>query len=273
MTNLLDQICHAKHQYVAARKKEVPLAALEDLAASASGPRGFLQNLEAARRRRQFGLICEIKRASPSSGWLRQNLDVAALAQSYAHGGAVALSVVTDQAYFKGHEKDLAVARTATELPVLRKDFILDPYQVTESRALGADCLLLILAALDAPQAADFEAQALELGMDVLLEVHDASELEIAISMQSPLIGINNRDLATLKVDIGTSSALAERTPSDQLIVAESGLKTRDDLMALEKSGIGCFLIGESLLRQHDVEAATKALLKDAGHGKTLSSG
>jgi len=273
MTGLLDEICQAKRQYVAARLKEVPLAALEEAAASISKPRGLIQSLRAARARGQFGLICEIKRASPSAGRLRRDLDVAALAKSYAKGGAAGLSVLTDRPYFAGHDDDLGAARAATDLPVLRKDFILDPYQIVESRALGADCILLILAALQPLEANDLEAQALDLGMDVLLEVHEAAELEIAMSMQSPLICLNTRNLATLEVDLATSHTLAGLIPNDRLSVSESGLRGRDDLMALEKSGIGCFLIGESLLRQHDIEAATKALLKDTAHGKTQPSG
>ncbi len=273
MSGLLDEICRAKRQYVAARKKKVPLATLEEAAGSRSKPRGLIQSLRAARAAGQFGLICEIKRASPSAGRLCRHLDVAALAQSYTEGGAAGLSVLTDRPYFAGHDDDLRAARAATDLPVLRKDFILDPYQIVESRALGTDCVLLILAALEPLEASDLEAQALELGMDVLLEVHEEAELRIALSMQSPLIGLNNRNLATLEVDLATSHVLADLIPSDRLSVSESGLRGRDDLMALEKSGIGCFLIGESLLRQHDIEAATKALLKDAAHGKTQPPG
>lgn len=273
MIGLLDEICQAKRQYVTARKKKVPLATLEEAASSVSKPRGLIRSLRAARAAGQFGLICEIKRASPSAGWLCRDLNVVALAQSYAKGGASCLSILTDRPYFAGHDDDLRAARVATDLPVLRKDFILDPYQIVESRALGADCVLLILAALEPLEASDLEAQALELGMDVLFEVHEGAELEIALSMQSPLIGLNNRNLATLEVDLATSHVLADLIPSDRLSVSESGLRGRDDLMALEKSGIGCFLIGESLLRQHDIEAATKALLKDAAHGKTQPPG
>lgn len=273
MSGLLDEICQAKRQYVAARKKEVPLAALEEAAGSLPKPRGFIRSLRAARTAGRFGLICEIKRASPSAGRLRGDLDVAGLARSYARGGAACLSVLTDRAYFAGHDDDLGAARAATDLPVLRKDFILDPYQIAESRAIGADCILLILAALAPLEAGDLEARALELGMDVLLEVHEEPELETALSMQSPMIGLNNRNLATLEVDIDTSHALAGLIPGDRLMVSESGLRDRDDLMALEKSGIGCFLIGESLLRRHDIEAATKALLKDAANGKTQPPG
>ena len=273
MSGLLDEICLAKRQHIEARRKDVPLAALEEAAAAAAQPRGFINSLRAARAKGQYGLICEIKRASPSAGRLRHDLDVAALAQAYSAGGAACLSILTDRAYFAGRDDDLAAAGLATNLPLLRKDFILDPYQVTESRAIGADCILLILAALQPSQAAELEAQAVGLGIDVLLEVHDEAELATALGMQSPLIGINNRDLATLEIDIATSHALAQLIPEDRLTVSESGLKTRRDFEDLEKSGIGCFLIGESLLRQHDVEAATKALLKDAAHAKALPSG
>lgn len=273
MRGLLDEICQAKRQYVAARKKEVPLAALEEAAGSLSKPRGFIQSLRAARTTGQIGLICEIKRASPSAGSLRQGLDVARIARAYERGGARCLSVLTDRPYFKGHERDLAIARAATDLPVLRKDFILDPYQIAESRAIGADCILLILAALDSQLAADLEAAALDLGLDVLIEVHNEKELERSFSMQSPLLGINNRNLATLEVDLETSKRLSALTPGDRLIVSESGLRDRRDLKALEIYGIRCFLIGESLLRQHDVETATKALLKDGAHGKTQPPG
>jgi indole-3-glycerol phosphate synthase len=273
MANLLDKICEAKRHSLEAQRKEVPLTALKKAAASMAKPRGFIQSLKTARAAGRFGLICEIKRASPSAGRLHQQLDVGALACSYAKGGAACLSVVTEHAYFAGLDEDLMTARAATQLPVLRKDFVLDPYQVAESRALGADCILLILSVLEPLEASELEVQAHEFGLDVLLEVHNEAELVTALSMESPLIGINNRNLQTLEVDHGVSRRLAHLIPDHKLIVSESGLKTRDELIDLEKSGIGCFLIGESLLRQHDAEAATRALLRDAVHGKAVPLG
>ncbi len=261
MSDILKQICADKLVHVAARKAAVPLGELEARAQSAGLPRGFRRRLAAESAAGRYGLICEIKKASPSKGLIRADFDPAALAGAYAEGGASCLSVLTDEPYFQGNDSYLEAARSAVDLPVLRKDFMLDPYQIVESRALGADCVLLIMAALGDAQAAELESAAEGLGQDVLVEVHDDKELERALRLKSRLVGINNRDLKTLEVDLATCERLAPRVPGDTMVVAESGLFTADHLKRMHGAGARAFLIGESLMRQGDVAAATAALL------------
>ena len=261
MSDVLRRICETTRAEIARAKAERPLGEVERAARSAPPPRGFIAALKRATAAGGYGLIAEIKRASPSAGLIRGDFDPVALARGYALGGATCLSVLTDAPYFQGKPADLVAARGAVVLPVLRKDFMLDPYQIAESRALGADCVLLIMAALEDGQAAELEATAIALGMDVLVEVHERSELERALRLRTSLIGINNRDLKSLKVDLATSEELAGNLPAARVAVSESGLHRPKDLARMAAAGIRCFLVGESLMRQSDVEAATRALL------------
>jgi len=263
MSDRLKEICSTKRDHVAARKAEVTVATLAARAAEQSSPRGFRASLD-AHARAGYGLIAEVKKASPSKGLIRADFDPPAHARAYEAGGAACLSVLTDMPYFQGHDDYLMAARSAVSIPVLRKDFMVDPWQVLESRALGADAILIIVAALDDAQMAEIEAAAIEHGMDALVEVHDEAELERALRLKSRLIGVNNRDLRDFTVDFARTYELVGKAPADCTFVAESGLRTRDDLDAMAQHGVRCFLIGESLMRQADVEAATRALLEPA---------
>ena len=261
MSDVLAKICAEKREHVALKKAERSFAEVEQAAKAEPAVRGFIRALRAIMDSGAYGLIAELKKASPSKGLIRKDFNPPALATAYQSGGAACLSVLTDKPYFQGDDAFLLSARAAVTLPVLRKDFMVDPYQIAESRALGADCILLIMAALEDGEAADLEAQAMDYGMDVLVEVHDAIELDRALRLKSPLLGINNRNLKTLQVDIATTEALAENVPADKIMVCESGLFKRADLDRMAKVGARCFLIGESLMREQDVAAATRALL------------
>ncbi|HET9068315.1 MAG TPA: indole-3-glycerol phosphate synthase TrpC [Amaricoccus sp.] len=259
--SILDEIRAYKLADVARRKTERPLAAVEATARDAGRPRDFLGALHRATAH-GYGLIAEIKKASPSKGLIRADFHPAALASAYAAGGAACLSVLTDGPSFQGDDSHLVEARAAVDLPVLRKDFLYDPWQVVESRALGADCILIILAGVSDAQALELEAAALAWGMTALLEVHTAEDLERARLLKSRLVGINNRDLNTFVTDIAITRRLARSVPADRTIVSESGFATRQDLAQVARFGIRCFLIGETLMRQENVEAATRELLR-----------
>lgn len=259
--NKLEEICTQKAQEVAARKAATTTSELETRASEQSSPRGFEAALR-AKAGEGFALIAEIKKASPSKGLIRADFEPAAHAKAYAKGGAACLSVLTDAPYFQGHEDYLIQARNACNIPVLRKDFMIDPWQCLEARSIGADAILIIVAALDDTQMAEIEAAARQHSMDVLIEVHDEAELERAFDvLKSRLIGVNNRDLKTFTTSLETTERLAKLFPSDALAVGESGINTHRDLQRLSKAGVRTFLVGESLMRQENVEEATKALL------------
>ena len=259
--DVLARICADTALEVARRKAVTTVPMLEAAIATAPAPRGFAAALDDKVATIGLGLIAEIKRASPSGGAIRPYFDPAELAQAYQTGGAACLSVLTDKPYFHGVSEDLVAARAGCALPALRKDFMIDPWQILESRALGADCILLIMAVLSDQQAAEMESLALGLGMDVLIESHDSVELARALRLKSPLIGINNRNLKIMQTNIETTIELAPMVPDDRVIVGESGLKTHDDLRRMADHGVRRFLVGESLLRQADLVGATRALL------------
>ncbi len=261
MTNVLEAIVKRKHREVAERQACLSLADMKAKVSGLAPTRGFTEALRGKLDSGQFGLIAEIKRASPSRGLIRADFNPRIIAMDYAKGGAACLSVLTDMQHFQGHDDHLKAARGACDLPVLRKDFIVEPYQVFETRAIGGDCMLLIVASLSDGQLQELEGLAAELGMDVLVEVHNEAELERALGLNAALIGINNRNLKTLDVDLAVTERLAPLVPGDRTIVCESGINGHGDLLRMAAAGAHCFLVGEALMRQADITAATRALL------------
>ena len=260
--DVLARICGETLAEVQRRRQAAPLETLKrKIAEARDRPRGFFMALKDTVAAGRCGLIAEVKKASPSAGLIRPDFDPAAIARTYEAAGATCLSVLTDGPYFSGEVAHLRAARAATSLPVLRKDFMLDPWQIYESRAMGADCVLLIMAALTNEMALEMEAVARHLDMDVLAEVHDRAELDRALGLQTPLIGVNNRNLKTMRTDLETTAELAPFVPPDRLLITESGIRSREDVQRLGEVGAQCLLIGESLLRQADVGAAVHALL------------
>ncbi len=261
MSDVLAKICADKRGHITRCKAERPLGEMDAAAKAVPAPRGFIRALRAAVEGGGFGLIAEIKKASPSKGLIREDFDPPVLARAYEAGGAAGLSVLTDTPSFQGADDYLVAARAAVALPCIRKDFLVDPWQVAESRALGADAVLVILAMVDDSLAADLMAEAARFGMDALVEVHDEAEMDRAGQLGADLVGVNNRDLKTFVVDLAVTERLAARTPADALLVTESGLFAAADAARLERAGATAMLVGESLMRQADVEAATRALL------------
>lgn len=261
MSDILAKICDDKRDYVAHCKKRKDISVLEVMAKQADPTRGFIKSLNDKVAQGKYGLIAEVKKASPSKGLIRADFDPVSIAKAYEAGGAACMSVLTDQPYFQGADDYLVIARNAVSLPVLRKDFMVDPYQVTEARALGADCILIIMAAISDDLAAELEEKANSYGMDCLIEVHDEEEMERALKLKSNLIGVNNRNLKTMEISLTTTERLSTMVPSDKTLVCESGIFTPEDLSRMSKVNANCFLVGESLMRKEDVEAATKELL------------